>query len=108
MRAPAFLLAVVLVLSACAANRARKSIRAKLEPLMGATKAEVLRELGPPTNKLAEDNIEVWGYYKSQGASAHTSYIFGAPVTQVKEKYDSFTITFEDGVAVTWRMRVER
>ena len=57
------------VLSGCAIQRAQVAQDARAQ-MVGLSKEQVLGCMGPPANKAAEGQIEVWSYASGNGYSA--------------------------------------
>jgi hypothetical protein len=69
MKNPLFLLAMVFVVSGCAAERSVVAQDAQ-HKMVGLNKEQVLACMGPPATKSAEGATEVWSYNSGDG---HTS-----------------------------------
>jgi hypothetical protein len=111
-------------------------MEARLNPLLGKTKHEVLMAVGAPQEQRVIDGMEVWYYYQSYGtassqagiANAHgnvntTAYTYpgggnanttysgyssGVTNGQSWEAYDRFTIYFDRDSMVKWDGYVQR
>src|SRR3954453_18030178 len=76
MRMVGLVLPIGLMLAGCAIQRAQTAQDARVQ-MVGMSKEQVLACMGPPANKAAEGQTEVWSYNSGDGtvvASGSASY----------------------------------
>jgi len=95
-----------------AVQRRLTEIEARVNPLVGSTKEQVILELGVPTRMETVGAIEVFRYYRSYGSR---SKVFLAPGDYLAtgggrtwEAYDIVNIYFKNGIMVKWDCFVQR
>jgi hypothetical protein len=124
----ALLLLSVPALSSCRAMQvsdARADLQARLDPLLGRSKEEVILAVGAPRRTSELASMEVWEYYQSYGtrsngyANTNLNADPNAPYysanantygsTQSWEAYDRYTLYFDSsGVLQKWDGYVQR
>ena len=83
-------------------------LKARLDPLMGASREDVVVAIGPPSQTYEEGGVAVYRYVSL--GSTHTYAAGGASEVSAASWQDSdvVEITFRNGVAVSWRANVTR
>jgi uncharacterized membrane protein len=93
-------------------NKAREQLNAKMNPLIGRSKEDIVLTIGAPNSIEMVGNIEVYRYFQSYGnrgnASAYSSGNYTTAGGQSWEAYDKYTIYFKNGIAVKWDGYVQR
>lgn len=110
------LIIAIIFLTGCATmqvNKAKKQLDAKLNPLLGRTKEDVVLAVGAPNSIDTIGEIEVYHYYQSYGtranAAAYSPNKYSAAARgQSWEAYDKFNIYFKNGIAIKWDGYVQR
>jgi outer membrane protein assembly factor BamE (lipoprotein component of BamABCDE complex) len=114
------LLFAIITLTGCASiiqgqqvKQRQNQLNAKLNPLMGRTKEDVVLAIGAPNSIDVIGTIEVYRYYQSYGTRGNASaYSYNKNTTtasgQSWEAYDKFNIYFKNGIAIKWDGYVQR
>lgn len=110
------LIVAIIILTGCATmrvNSAKKQLDAKLNPLLGRTKEDVILAVGAPLSVDRIGEIEVYHYYQSYGtranAAAYSPNKYSTTASgQSWEAYDKFNIYFKNGIAIKWDGYVQR
>ncbi len=119
MKKVVLLVSILTLITGCmqaVVNQRKAEISAKVNPLMGKSKDDVIMALGTPQKIERVGSFEVFIYYQSYGRRASAgvaSNQYGRTTTstgyaQSWEAYDLVKIYFKDGIAVKWDGYVQR
>ena len=107
--------ALVVIISGCAQmqiSQRQNELNAKMEPLHGKSKEEVVLALGVPREVVTVGGLEVLKYYQSYGtrtqaAVAPNPYLVSGSARSW-EAYDTINAYFQNGVMVKWDGYIQR
>ncbi|WP_334381784.1 MULTISPECIES: hypothetical protein [unclassified Bradyrhizobium] len=75
-------MALAVAVSGCAIQRAQVAQDARIQ-MVGMSKEQILACMGPPANKAAEGQTEVWGYNSGDGTVVASGSISGGSFSGV-------------------------
>lgn len=108
----AIVLGLGLALAGCTTfevSRSKAAMAAKLDPLLGRTKKEVILQLGAPVTKERVEDIDIYHYRQTFGERSDVG-VYAPRYAQGRrwEAYDEFNVYFQEGVMVKWDGYVQR
>jgi hypothetical protein len=106
---------LVVIVSGCTSmqvSQRQNELKAKMDPLLGKSKEEVVLALGVPQEVVTVGGLEVLKYYQSYGmrtqaAVAPNPYLVSGSARSW-EAYDTINAYFQNGVMVKWDGYVQR